>query len=70
MDTDNDFASYSEYSEDIQHVWHTVAVPLGANTYDILIGPGLLTELGKDLKSNLPAPRYLIITDSNVEDYL
>jgi 3-dehydroquinate synthase len=43
---------------------------LGANTYDILIGPGLLTELGEDLKSNLPAPRYIIITDSNVEDYL
>ncbi|MEA1991494.1 MAG: 3-dehydroquinate synthase [Thermodesulfobacteriota bacterium] len=70
MDTDNDFALHSEYSEDIQHVWRTVTVPLGANTYDILIGPGLLTELGEDLKSNLPAPRYIIITDSNVEDYL
>lgn len=70
MDVDNNFISYSKYSEDIQHVWHTVTVPLGANTYDILIGPGLLTELGEDLKSNLSTPRYIIITDSNVEDYL
>jgi 3-dehydroquinate synthase len=70
MDSDDNFTLYSKYSEDIQHVWHTVTVPLEANTYDILIGPGLLTELGKDLKSNVPAPRYIIITDSNVEDYL
>jgi 3-dehydroquinate synthase len=70
MDSDNNFTLYSKYSEDIQHVWRTVTVPLGANTYDILIGPGLLTELGEDLKSNVPAPRYIIIADSNVEDYL
>jgi len=69
MDSDNNFTLYSKYSEDIQHVWRTVTVPLGANTYDILIGPRLLTELGEDLKSNMPAPRYIIITDSNVEDY-
>jgi 3-dehydroquinate synthase len=70
MDADDNFTLHTKYSEDIQHVWHTVTVPLGSNTYDILIGPGLLTELGEDLKSNLPASRYLIITDSNVEDYL
>jgi 3-dehydroquinate synthase len=70
MDSDNNFTLYPRYSEDIQHVWRTATVPLGANTYDILIGPGLLTELGEDLKSNVPALRYIIITDSNVEDYL
>jgi 3-dehydroquinate synthase len=56
--------------EDIQRVWHTVTVPLGADTYDILIGPGLLKGLGRDLDSALPAPRYVIITDSNVESHL
>lgn len=70
MDSDNHFTLCSKYSEDIQHIWRTVTVPLGANTYDILIGPGLLTELGKDLNSNVPAPRYIIISDSNVKDYL
>jgi 3-dehydroquinate synthase len=70
MGTDNDFVSYSGDTGNIQHIWHTVTVPLGADTYDIVIGPGLLTDLAKDLKSSLAAPRYLIITDSNVEDYL
>ena len=57
-------------SEVIQHVWHTVSVPLGTGSYDILIGPGLLTELAEDLKQHPLAPRYIIITDSNVENYL
>jgi 3-dehydroquinate synthase len=70
MRTDNDFASYTDGYETVQHVQHTVTVPLGADTYDILIGPGLLTDLAEDLKSTLAAPRYMIITDSNVADYL
>jgi len=56
--------------EDIQRTWHTVTVPLGADTYDILIGQGLLKVLGGDLDSVLPAPRYVIITDSNVESHI
>ncbi len=56
--------------EDIQRTWHTVTVPLGADTYDVLIGHGLLKVLGGDLDSVLPAPRYVIITDSNVESHI
>ncbi len=62
MDIDKNF--------DTQHIWHTVTVPLLANAYDILIGPGILAELEGDLKEKFLAPRYIIITDSNVEKYL
>jgi len=55
---------------DTQHIWHTVTVPLSTNAYDILIGQGILTDLGKDLKERFPASRYIIITDSNVEKCL
>ncbi|HID97476.1 MAG TPA: 3-dehydroquinate synthase [Thermodesulfobacteriaceae bacterium] len=55
---------------DIQHIWHTVTVALPRHPYDILIGPGLLTDLGSDLNSFGLASRYIIITDSNVEDFL
>ncbi|NIA08863.1 MAG: 3-dehydroquinate synthase [Nitrospiraceae bacterium] len=62
MDIDKNF--------DTQHIWNTVTVPLSTNAYDILIGQGILVDLGKDLKERFPAPRYIIITDSNVEKCL
>ncbi len=65
------FSSFSKPSPgSIRHVWETVSVPLGDKAYDILIGPGLLTEIGKMLKSDPIGESYFIITDSNVEDYV
>ncbi len=57
-------------SDEISHVWETVNVPLGHKSYDILIGPGLLSGLGTMLKEFLPDSRFVLITDSTVEDYL
>ncbi len=65
------FSSFSKPSPgSIRHVWETVSVPLGDKAYDILIGPGLLTEIGKMLRSDPIGESYFIITDSNVEDYV
>lgn len=44
----------------------TVRVDLGARSYDILIGPGLLAEASVLLKPFLARPRVFIVTDENV----
>jgi 3-dehydroquinate synthase len=44
----------------------TVEVGLGARTYDILIGPGLLARSGAEIARRLPGIRTAIVTDSNV----
>ncbi|MEN3792478.1 3-dehydroquinate synthase [Fulvimarina sp. MAC3] len=44
----------------------TVSVPLGERSYDIVIGPGLIDEAGKRIKSVLPHSRVAIVTDENV----
>jgi 3-dehydroquinate synthase len=43
-----------------------VEVVLGARTYDILIGPGLVARAGAEIASRLPGVRAAIITDVNV----
>jgi len=44
----------------------TVNVPLGARAYDVLIGPGLLTETGRLIAKRLGAAKCAIVTDENV----
>jgi 3-dehydroquinate synthase len=44
----------------------TVAVSLGARSYDILIGPGLVARAGAEIAARLPGARAAIITDENV----
>jgi len=55
---------------EISHVWEKVNVPLEEKSYDILIGPGILSELGKMLDEFLPERSFIMVTDSTVEDYL
>ncbi|WP_292897811.1 3-dehydroquinate synthase [Nitratireductor sp.] len=43
-----------------------VHVSLGARSYDILIGPGLLAQAGAEIASRLPGVRAAIVTDTNV----
>jgi len=56
--------------EDINFVWKQVRVELDKDSYDILIGPGVLTHVSTDLKDIFPASSYFIISDSNVSDIL
>jgi len=44
----------------------TVSVDLGARSYDILIGRGLITQLGDELARRLPHTRTVIVTDETV----
>jgi 3-dehydroquinate synthase len=44
----------------------TVAVDLGARSYEIAIGAGLLTQAGERIKPFLKRPLVAIVTDSNV----
>ena len=44
----------------------TVKVGLGDRTYDILIGPGLLSRAGTEISSRLPGTRAAVVTDDNV----
>lgn len=44
----------------------TVHVDLGARSYDVLIGPGLLTRSGALIAPLLRRPRVAIVTDENV----
>ena len=53
-----------------EHIWHRVEVPLERRGYEILIGPGLLTDAPGLLKARVPSGHYVIVTDSNVEEYL
>ncbi|AXS42289.1 3-dehydroquinate synthase [Breoghania sp. L-A4] len=43
-----------------------VRVELGDRGYDILIGPGLISEAGANLAEKFPDARLAIVTDSNV----
>ncbi len=71
MSAEPSFGACSKVApEDISHVWETVHVPLGDHSYDILIGPGLLSDLGNMLSEFLPGRNFILVTDSNVEDFL
>ncbi len=54
----------------LELVWEKVSVPLTDYPYDILVGPGILTQVPDDLKKDFPASKYILITDSNVSDVL
>ncbi|MGQ9813009.1 MAG: 3-dehydroquinate synthase [Dissulfurimicrobium sp.] len=51
-------------------IWHKVCVPLDERAYEILIGPGLLTDIAALLNAYVPSGHYIIVTDTNVEEYL
>ncbi len=55
---------------EIAHIWETVSVPLGERSYDILVGPGLLSELPALLDEFRPGRKFILVTDSNVADFL
>jgi 3-dehydroquinate synthase len=46
----------------------TVRVDLGARSYDILIGRGLLAAAGSEIAARLPGVRTAIVTDETVAD--
>ena len=48
----------------------TVPVALGARSYDIVIGRGLLGALGRRLQALKPGAKAAIVTDANVEKLL
>jgi 3-dehydroquinate synthase len=47
----------------------TVRVELGARSYDILIGEGLIAGAGKHIAALMPGARAIIITDRNVAEF-
>ena len=47
-----------------------VTVPLGDRSYDILIGPDLVSRSGAEIVERLPGIRAAVITDENVADPL
>ncbi len=47
-----------------------VSVPLGEDSYEIQVGIGSLTELGRILRENPIGHRYFIVTDDHVKDLL
>lgn len=46
----------------------SVPVALGARSYDVLIGPGLLDEVGRTVSARAPKAKCAIVTDSNVAE--
>ena len=50
----------------MNEVANKVVVGLGDRSYDILIGPHLLEQAGKQIASRLPGIRTAIVTDENV----
>ena len=46
----------------------SVRVELGARSYDILIGPGLVREAGAEIARRLPGIRVLVAADERVDD--
>jgi 3-dehydroquinate synthase len=44
----------------------TVHVPLGARSYDVVIGRGLLAQAGERILPFLNRPQVVVITDENV----
>ncbi len=47
---------------------NTVHVDLGARAYDVLVGPGLLSEAGARIAPLLARDRVAVVTDSHVAD--
>lgn len=47
----------------------TVTVPLGERAYDVLIGPGLVSQSGRLIASRLGAGKCGVVTDENVARY-
>ncbi|MBO0904521.1 3-dehydroquinate synthase [Jiella sonneratiae] len=45
---------------------HSVRVELGARSYDILIGEGLIDRAGTEVAARLPGARVLVVTDERV----
>jgi len=45
---------------------HRVSVSLGARSYDILIGPGLIAAAGEKIAALRPGARVGVVTDANV----
>jgi 3-dehydroquinate synthase len=43
-----------------------VQVPLGDRSYDILIGPGLISAAGREISSRIKGRKLAVITDENV----
>ncbi len=72
MEKENSFGACGKCDPDeIRHVWDRVNVPLDERSYEISIGPGLLTELPERLEDlGIKKSRLFIVTDSNVEDLL
>lgn len=44
----------------------TVTVPLGARSYPILVGPGLIARAGDLIRPLLPSPRVHVVSDTSV----
>ena len=44
----------------------TVRVELGARSYDILIGPSLIAQAGREIAERLPGARLAVVTDETV----
>jgi len=57
-------------ADELEYVWHIVPVDLQERSYEILIGPGLLLEVAKDLRKLDLAGKYFVVTDSTVKDLL
>ena len=45
---------------------HTIPVNLGARSYDVHVGPGLLSEAGARIAHFAPTQRVFVVTDQNV----
>ncbi len=43
-----------------------VRVELGARSYDVMIGPGLIAEAGARLAALMPGRNVALVTDDNV----
>ena len=46
----------------------TIHVSLGARSYDVRVGEGLIDTAGEQIASLLPRPRVAVLTDENVAD--
>ncbi|MCK4939551.1 MAG: 3-dehydroquinate synthase [Rhodospirillaceae bacterium] len=44
----------------------TLNVALGERSYDILVGPGLISDAGLHIANVIPQPRVVVVTDENV----
>ncbi len=70
MVTENSPVNEDKITFSFEHLWNVVPVQVPGNSYEILIGPGILTELAGDLRTLNLSDHYIIVTDSNVLDLL